>query len=59
MKCKACGDDVEELVVVTVNGRATKVCEDCAARLAEQGEVAEAATGKMREMMEYRGTGRK
>lgn len=55
MKCKACGEDVEELQTVKVNGKPKKVCEDCASRLAEQGEVAEAATGKMREMMEYKG----
>ena len=57
LKCKACGEDVEELVVVSVNGKPKKLCEDCASRLAEQGEVAEAATGKMREMMEYKGKG--
>ena len=57
MKCKACGEDAEELVVVSVNGKPKKLCEDCAARIAEQGEVAEAATGKMREMMEYKGKG--
>jgi hypothetical protein len=38
-----------------VNGKPKKVCEDCAARIEEQGEVAQAATGKMREMMEYKG----
>lgn len=57
MKCKSCGEDVEELVVAQVNGKPKKVCEDCASRIAEQGEVSEAATGKMREMMEYKGKG--
>lgn len=55
MKCKSCGEDVEELVVVKVDGKTRKVCEDCATRIAEQSEVAEAATGKMKEMMEYKG----
>lgn len=55
MKCKACGEDVEELVAVQVKGKTKKVCEDCASRIAEEGEVAEAATGKMKEMMEYKG----
>jgi hypothetical protein len=57
MKCKSCGEDVEELVVVEVKGKPKKVCEDCASRIEEAGEVAEAATGKMREMMEYKGKG--
>ena len=57
MKCKSCGEDVEELQAVKVNGKTKKLCEDCASRVAEQGEVAEAATGKMREMMEYKGKG--
>jgi ribosome-binding protein aMBF1 (putative translation factor) len=57
MKCKSCGEDVEELVAVKVDGKAKKVCEDCASRIAEQGEVSEAATGKMKEMMEYKGKG--
>ena len=55
MKCKACGEDVEELVSAKIDGKTKKVCEDCASRAAEQGEVAEAATGKMKEMMEYKG----
>jgi hypothetical protein len=55
MKCKGCGEDVDELVVVLVNGKSKKLCEDCASRVEEQGEVAESAQGKMQEMMEYKG----
>ncbi|MCG8553700.1 MAG: hypothetical protein MJD61_00205 [Proteobacteria bacterium] len=55
MKCKSCGESVEELVVVRVEGRRRKVCEDCAEQLAEQDDIAEEATNAMRGMMEYKG----
>lgn len=55
MKCKACGEDVDELVTATIKGKPKKVCEDCASRAEEEGEVAKAAEGKMQEMMEYKG----
>ena len=55
MKCKGCGEEVDELSVVLVKGKQKKVCEDCKSRVEEQGEIAEAATGKMQEMMEYKG----
>ncbi len=55
MKCKSCGEDVEELVAVKVGGKTKKVCEDCKGRIEEEGEIAEAAESKMQDMMEYRG----
>ena len=55
MKCKSCGEEVDELSVVLVKGKQKKVCEDCKSRIEEQGEIASAATGKMQEMMEYKG----
>ena len=55
MKCKGCGEEAEELVAVVVQGKTKKLCEDCAARVEEQGEIAKAAEGKMQDMMEYKG----
>lgn len=55
MECKLCGEQVEELVTVQVKGRKRKVCEDCAGRLAEEGEIADAALGAVRDMMGYKG----
>lgn len=55
MKCKACGEDADELKSVKVHGRSKKVCEECAERLEEEGEIAEAAEGAMQTMMEYKG----
>ena len=53
--CKACGESVDELVSVKVAGRTKKLCEDCADRLREEGEVAEASERAVQGMMEYKG----
>lgn len=55
MKCKACGEETDELQTVKVDGRSRKVCEDCAERIEEEGEIAEAAEGVIQSMMEYKG----
>ena len=55
MKCKVCGNEVEELRTIRVRGRERRACEECAERLAETAEIEDAATGAMREMMGYRG----
>lgn len=55
MECKECGDEVETLVSVKVGSKKVRMCEDCADRAREESEVAEAATGVMKGMMEYKG----
>jgi hypothetical protein len=39
--CKSCGDDVDNLVTIKVNGKAKKLCENCADRAREESQVAE------------------
>jgi ribosome-binding protein aMBF1 (putative translation factor) len=53
--CKSCGDEVDELVSVKVDGRAKKLCEDCADRAREQGEVAEQSESVVQNMMGFKG----
>lgn len=53
--CKSCGDEVDELVSVKVDGRAKKLCEDCADRAREQGEVAEQSEAVVQNMMGFKG----
>ena len=53
--CKECDDDVDSLVTVKVAGKARKVCEDCADRLREQEEVAEASESVVQGMMGFKG----
>jgi protein-arginine kinase activator protein McsA len=55
MKCKGCGEDVDELVAVVVNGKTKKLCEDCAAAADADSEIAKSAESKMQGMMEYKG----
>jgi ribosome-binding protein aMBF1 (putative translation factor) len=53
--CKECGDEVETLVTVKVAGKARKLCEDCADRVREQGEIAEASEAVVQGMMGFKG----
>lgn len=53
--CKECGDDVEKLVSVKVDGKAKKLCEDCADRAREQAEIAEASESVVQGMMGFKG----
>ncbi len=53
--CKGCGEQVDELVSVKVDGRAKKLCEDCADRAREQGEVAEQSEAVVQGMMGFKG----
>jgi len=53
--CRSCKDEVDELVSVKTEGRRIRVCEDCAERIAEEGEIAELSESVMQEMMGYKG----
>ncbi len=53
--CKSCGEDVDELVVVKVDGKNKKLCEDCADLAREQAEVAEASESVVQDMMGFKG----
>ena len=53
--CKGCGEDVETLVSVKVSGKTKKLCEECADRIREEGEVAEASESVVQNMMGFKG----
>ena len=53
--CRECNDEVTKLVSVKVGGKSRKVCPDCADRLREEGEIAEASEGVIQGMMGYKG----
>lgn len=53
--CKSCGDEVDELVSVKVGGKTKKLCEDCADRVREEAEVAEASESVVQGMMGFKG----
>ena len=53
--CKECGDEVDELFKVKVDGRTKKFCEDCADRIREEMEIAEESESVIQDMMGFKG----
>ena len=53
--CKSCDNEVERLVSVKVSGRSKKMCEDCADRVREEAEIAEASEAAVQQMMGFKG----
>jgi ribosome-binding protein aMBF1 (putative translation factor) len=54
-ECKRCGEDVESLVTVKVDGKSKKVCEECADVAREQSDIAEQSESVVQQMMGYKG----
>ncbi len=54
-ECKACGSEVDELLVVVVGGKKKKLCEECADLAREQDEIAEASEAHVQQMMGFKG----
>ena len=53
--CKECENEVDSLVSVKVGGKAKKMCEDCADRVRETAEIAEASESVVQGMMGFKG----
>jgi ribosome-binding protein aMBF1 (putative translation factor) len=53
--CKGCGNEADELISVKVDGKAKKVCEDCADAAREKQEVAEQSESVVQGMMGFKG----
>ena len=53
--CRECRDDVDELFKVKVGRKTHKLCEDCADRLREELEIAEASEAVIQDMMGFKG----
>jgi len=53
--CKGCDEEVDKVVSVKVDGKAKKLCEDCADREREKQEVAEASEAVVQGMMGFKG----
>ena len=54
-ECRECGNEVDTLVKVRVAGKVKKLCEDCADRLREQGEIARESEAVVQQMMGFKG----
>ena len=53
--CRECKSEVDSLKAIRVNGKTTKVCEDCAERIEQEGEIAEASESVVQDMMGFKG----
>jgi hypothetical protein len=53
--CKGCGDEVDELVSLTVSGKKKKLCEDCVSLAEESAAVAEESEAVVQKMMDFKG----
>ena len=54
-QCKSCGEDAEELVSVTVNGKKRRLCESCADEVKEQEAIAVESEAVVQKMMDFKG----
>jgi hypothetical protein len=54
-QCKRCGEEVDNLVSIKLDGKTKKVCEDCADQLAEQSDIAEQSEAAVQQMMGFQG----
>jgi hypothetical protein len=53
--CRECNDEVPKVLSVKVGGKAKKLCADCADRLREESEVAEASESVIQGMLGFKG----
>jgi len=53
--CKGCGEEVDALIGVKVDGKLKKLCEDCADLANEQANIAEQSEGAVQQMMGFKG----
>lgn len=53
--CKACGEEVDELVPVKVDGKTKRLCENCAEDAENAQQVAEESEAAVQRMMDFKG----
>lgn len=53
--CKSCGEEVDELMAVKIDGRSKRMCEDCVEQAEERQEIAQESEAVVQQMMGFRG----
>lgn len=53
--CKVCGEEVDELVSMKIDGRLKKVCEECAEEFEQDAQIAEESEAAVQQMMGFKG----
>ncbi|HWO14556.1 MAG TPA: hypothetical protein VNN80_33865 [Polyangiaceae bacterium] len=54
-QCKSCGEEVEELVSVKMNGKTKRICESCADQHNEQEAIQKDSEAVVQNMMGFKG----
>jgi ribosome-binding protein aMBF1 (putative translation factor) len=54
-QCKSCGEDADELLSVTVDGKKLRLCESCADEAKAQDAIAEESEAVVQKMMDFKG----
>jgi DNA replicative helicase MCM subunit Mcm2 (Cdc46/Mcm family) len=53
--CKACGEEVDELVTVDVGGKKKKLCESCSEEAQQSEALAQESEAVVQQMMGFKG----
>ena len=53
--CKKCGDEVDEVVSLKVDGKRVKLCEECAEEVEHDAQMAEDSEAAIQQMMGFSG----
>lgn len=53
--CKSCGEEVDELVSVKIDGKSRKLCEDCAGEVEAGEQLAQESEAAVQQMMGFKG----
>jgi ribosome-binding protein aMBF1 (putative translation factor) len=54
-QCKSCGEEVEELLPVKVNGKTKRLCESCADQENESEAIKQDSEAVVQNMMGFKG----
>lgn len=54
-QCKSCGEDADELITVTVDGKKRRLCESCADEIDAQEAVKVESEAVVQKMMDFKG----
>ncbi|MEO8182862.1 MAG: hypothetical protein ABI895_28855 [Deltaproteobacteria bacterium] len=54
-QCKSCGEDADELITVTVDGKKRRLCESCADESNAQEAVKVESEAVVQKMMDFKG----
>ena len=54
-ECQSCGEEVDELISIKIDGKRRKLCEDCAEEAEADGMIAAESESVIQNMMEYKG----